>query len=117
MIKVPWTAGSTGEAVPTGHPNGSMFAVPMMTFDEIVRGNFAGEPMHVVKVDIEGSEWGVFESDTCRTLSQCEFLIMEVHPQAGRRPEELSRCLLDEGLVPSGITNPSAKDVVMYLRS
>jgi FkbM family methyltransferase len=117
MIKVPWTSGSTGEAVPTEDPTGSAFAVPMMTFDEIVRSNFAGERIHVVKVDIEGSEWGVFASDSCQTLSQCDFLIMEVHPQAGRRPEELSRRLLDEGLVPSGITNSKAKDVVMYFRS
>ena len=117
IIKVPWTPGSTGEAVPAEDPTGSTFAVPMMTFDEIVQGNFEGDRIHVVKVDIEGSEWGVLESDSCQALSQCDVLIMEVHPQAGRRPEELSRRLLDEGLVPSGITNPQAKDVVMYFRS
>lgn len=117
IIKVPWTPGSTGEAVPAEDPTGSVFAVPMMTFDEIVQGNFAGERIHVVKVDIEGSEWGVFTSDSCQTLSQCDFLIMEVHPQAGRRPEELSRRLLAEGLVLSEIANPKAKDVVMYFRS
>lgn len=116
-IKVPWTPGSTGEAVPAEAPTGSTFAVPMMTFDEIVIGNFASERIDVVKVDVEGSEWSVFGSASCHTLSQCHCLIMEVHPQAGRRVEELSRRLLDDGLMPSEITNPEAKDVVMYVRS
>jgi FkbM family methyltransferase len=62
--------------------NGSddFVTVPGVTFDQLYRDYFKNDKIDIAKIDIELAEYEVLYSDTCQNLTQCEFLLIEIHP-------------------------------------
>jgi FkbM family methyltransferase len=62
--------------------NGSddFVTVPGVTFDQLYHDYFKNDKIDIAKIDIELAEYEVLYSDTCRNLTQCEFLLIEIHP-------------------------------------
>ena len=54
--------------------------VPGVTFDQLYRDYFKNDKIDIAKIDIELAEYEILYSDTCRNLTQCEFLLIEIHP-------------------------------------
>ena len=54
--------------------------VPSVTFDQLYRDYFKNDKIDIAKIDIELAEYNVLYSDTCQNLTQCEFLLIEIHP-------------------------------------
>jgi FkbM family methyltransferase len=54
--------------------------VPGVTFDQLYGDYFKNDKVDVAKIDIELAEYEVLYSDTCSNLTQCEFLLIEIHP-------------------------------------
>jgi FkbM family methyltransferase len=54
--------------------------VPGVTFDQLYRDYFKSDKIDIAKIDVELAEYEVLYSDTCRNLTQCEFLLIEIHP-------------------------------------
>jgi FkbM family methyltransferase len=70
--------------------------VPLMTFDEIVTAHFGNtsnekidictnEKIDICKIDVEGAEYEVFQSETCQSIKRVRFLVIEIH----KRPDAL----------------------------
>jgi FkbM family methyltransferase len=115
MVSVPFSFGGTGDAV-SGAEQSEGFRVPALTFDECLEAHFPGETIDIVKMDIEGSEWGVVDSETCARLKECSALIVEIHERPGRSVAEFVTAMDDLGLRLSEIRNPREKDVYCFLR-
>ena len=54
--------------------------VPGVTFDQLYRDYFKNDKIDIAKIDIELAEYEILYSDTCRNLTQCEFVLIEIHP-------------------------------------
>ncbi|MEZ5425528.1 MAG: FkbM family methyltransferase [Pyrinomonadaceae bacterium] len=57
--------------------------VPGETFDQIYERNFKGETVDICKMDIEGAEFEVFGSGKCLSLTNCRYLLIEIHHEKG----------------------------------
>ena len=77
-------AGGTGESIYSQvlSPEEKSVVVPLITVDDIITtyfGNDATEPIDVCKMDIEGAEYEVLPSETCKQLKRAKFFIIEIH--------------------------------------
>jgi len=55
-------------------------SIPGITFDQLYNTYFKDEKIDIAKIDIELAEYEVLYSDSCHYLTQCEFLLIEIHP-------------------------------------
>jgi FkbM family methyltransferase len=115
MASVPFSFGGTGDVVRSSEGSSS-FEVPVVTFDEFIQTSFAGGSVDVVKMDIEGSEWGVVDSKTCSQLQNCSALIVEIHEVGGRTAPEFIEAMVALGFQLSEVRNPRERDVYCFLR-
>jgi FkbM family methyltransferase len=53
--------------------------VPGLTFPELLDGTTGGRPIDLLKIDIEGAEWNVLDSD----LSSVRTIVVETHDSSG----------------------------------
>jgi FkbM family methyltransferase len=114
-ISVPFSFGGTGDAVSSTEES-HVFRVPALTFDEFLEVNFPGENIDIVKMDIEGSEWGVIDSQARTRLRDCSALIVEIHERPARSVAEFVAAMAGQGLYLSDVRNPREKDVYCFLR-
>lgn len=66
-----------------------------LSFDELYHRTFGEDIVDICKMDIEGSEFEVFESLNCRSVTMCRNLIIEIHHSA-QSPRELVIDALEE---------------------
>lgn len=53
----------------------------------------------LLKVDIEGSEYALFEAITEEVLSKIDAVVMEIHPVQGKRTSDITKKLERAGFV------------------
>ncbi|MCC5790908.1 MAG: FkbM family methyltransferase [Opitutales bacterium] len=85
-VKITFGRGSTGESMDAINENENRdFTIPSLTINSIINDNFSDKPIDLIKCDIEGSEWPIFEKDECcNKIKDAKFLLIEVHPIANR---------------------------------
>ena len=71
--------GSTGDSVLTPKDGGTQVSVPAITLDRLIDQS----SIDLIKMDIEGAEFDVFDSNTYRSIEQCRYFIAEIHPEYG----------------------------------
>lgn len=57
----------------------TMKAVPLIALKELIESHFGSEEIDICKIDIEGAEFPILESEGGRVLSQARHLIIEIH--------------------------------------
>ena len=70
----------------------NIIEVPTITLESLV----GSREVNLIKMDIEGAEWGVLES--CRSLP-CQYFLMEYHGMGARDLPEMQTLLADLGFV------------------
>jgi FkbM family methyltransferase len=63
--------------------------VPGVTLDELTSTYFPRQRIDVLKMDIEFAEYEVLFSETCQSISQCDYLIIEIHEDEQRKKGSL----------------------------
>lgn len=115
-IEVPFTSGGTGESMESfSEVDGPKFSVPLVTLDEFLDNAFPDQKIDILKLDIEGAEWDVLNSNTCKRLADCRFLIVEIHARAGQEITEFAEAIAPFGLMlMREVVNPAASDVFCF---
>ncbi len=97
------TRGGTSESLYASvPPQAERIKVPLITFDEIVSTYFGEQPsegLDVCKMDVEGAEYDVLHSGTCRWLSRVRFLIIEIHQRPNNDALALVAQITSRGFV------------------
>jgi len=114
-VSVPFSFGGTGDTV-SSTEEFCGFRVPALTFDEVLEVNFPGETIDIVKMDIEGSEWEVIDSQARMRLRDCSALIVEIHERSARSVAEFVAAMAEQELHLSDVRNPREKDVYCFFR-
>ncbi len=65
------------------------FNVRGLTLDTLIETNFNDEVVDICKIDVEGAEFEVFLNPFHQRLTQCRYLIMEIHERDGRTADEI----------------------------
>lgn len=96
--------GSTGESI-AGSKGHSSFGKPRkaviegITFDTLFDRAFGpDEVVDLCKMDIEGSEYAIFEQATCTRLKRCRYLVIEIHAVPEKSPVDVVRAIEALGL-------------------
>jgi FkbM family methyltransferase len=82
--------GGTSESIYAKTAGAALTSIRTMSLDSIV-GSFyaADESLDLIKIDIEGAEYEMLLSDTCRSITRFKFLIIEIHMRPGYSSQEL----------------------------
>ena len=75
---------------------------------------FPGQKIDLLKMDIEGCEWGVLETGQCERLRDCHHLLIEVHPHSGRGITDFQKAVKPYGLELREVRNAAAEDVFLF---
>ncbi len=59
------------------------------TLDYFIETYFGDRQIDILKIDVEGAEFEVFLKPSHSRISQCRYLIMEIHERNGRLAEEI----------------------------
>ena len=117
IIDVPFSFGGTGDSI-GAKPKSSdgFFRVPMLTLDEFLDSEFGRGKVDFLKMDIEGAEWDILDSEHCGRLRDCARLIVEIHPRAGRALPQFQQAVAPYGLSLVEVRNPGAEDVYLFMQ-
>jgi len=90
-LKVHLGRGSVGDSIyGTGTtPEGVDSEVEGITLDDCFAQAFDSAPIDLCKMDIEGAEYEVFESQAHERIKQCRCLLIEIHPTTSERRDGL----------------------------
>ena len=75
-----------------GDENGDIQTAPCVTLEQAFRDHNL-ERVNLLKVDCEGSEYGIFETLSPSLAARIDQIAMEVHPVQSRSPEQLRESL------------------------
>jgi FkbM family methyltransferase len=75
-----------------GTVGGREESAPCLTLERVFR-DFGLDRVDLLKVDCEGSEYGIFEGLTPELAGRIGQIVMEVHPVAGKSPDRLHQTL------------------------
>ena len=95
--------GSTGESIAgsLGHSSRGTrrrATVEGITFDDLVARSLGpDEIVDICKIDVEGSEFGIFDAGSCQELKRCRYLIIEIHAVEGRDRQGVVTAIKDLG--------------------
>ncbi len=89
-LRVKLGAGSAGDNIYRSADKGDtdQIVIPGKTFDDVYCEVFGEQIVDLCKIDIEGAEYEVFESETAKSISRCKYLLIEIHHSA-ERPRKL----------------------------
>jgi FkbM family methyltransferase len=94
-----------------------LVTVPGVTFDQLYRDYFENDKIDIAKIDIELAEYEVLYSDTCRTFTQCEFLLIEIHPHPSLSTDALIERIKKFGFEPVADASPDFASVYLFRNS
>jgi FkbM family methyltransferase len=91
QLKVHLGRGSAGDSIyGTGtSPDGLDSEVEGITLDDCIAQSFDTRPIDLCKMDIEGAEYEVFESNSHDRIHQCRCLLIEIHKTTAERRDGL----------------------------
>lgn len=73
--------------------------VPGISFDDLYERCFAGEIVDICKLDVEGAEFEILQTENHKALRKCRYLIMEIHERPGRTAGDILPVLDQLGFV------------------
>ena len=76
---------------------GERYELETLTFDDVVAMTFGNSVVDICKMDIEGAEFEIFESETAQSLTQVRFLLIEIHHDSSRNRTSLIQRINDLG--------------------
>ena len=97
--------GSTGESIAgskgrSSHGQMRTSRIEGITFDQLFDRAFSAlETVDLCKMDIEGSEYGIFSHGHCARLARCAYLIVEIHAVPGTSPQSVIDAINQHGFV------------------
>lgn len=77
-----FTLGGTGDSIYENNlsSDGTNKTIPGITFDKIYNQYFADdEIIDLLKIDIEGAEYEIFENVDYKQIKNCKYLLIEIH--------------------------------------
>ncbi len=78
-------------------PNAVVHKIRGLSLDEIIETHFGNEAIDICKMDVEGAEFEVFAGGAYSRLTQCRYLIMEIHESKDRPAEKIINALEQMG--------------------
>lgn len=117
VARLPFSLGSTADTLSAESAGATKaFTVDCLTLDSLIEAQFGDEEIDLCKIDIEGSEYDIFAADTCRRLSQCRCLLIEIHRCAGRDREAVKQAIGRLGFSPVTVKDAPEPDVYCFRR-
>ena len=95
-IEVRLGEGSVGDSIYAANVESSgahLYHLNGMTFDEIYSSTFGEEKVDICKIDVEGAEYEIFNTPHHDRVTRCRYLIIEIHEEQGRNPNDVVRRL------------------------
>lgn len=79
-VTIPDTRGGTADSIYDGDAGSAEGrTVTGMTFDEVMSESFGSSRVDICKMDIEGAEFETIAGNNCERLSDCRYLLIEIH--------------------------------------
>ncbi len=70
--------------------NKKNIVIPGITFDQIYNEYFSeNEIIDILKIDIEGAEYEIFEHGNCEQIKNCNYLFIEIHYSDNNRKDKI----------------------------
>jgi FkbM family methyltransferase len=85
-----WVGNSIYQQYPSGAPT---LEVPGVTLDELTLTYFPNDRVDLLKMDIEFAEYEVLFSETCKSIMQYNYLLIEIHEDEQHKGRTLIRRL------------------------
>ena len=92
-------AGSVSDSIYENAENGQVHKVRGFTLDAICADHFPNEIIDVCKMDVEGAEFEVLQQPAHQSLTQCRYLIMEIHESETRKADQILPAIQNLGFV------------------
>jgi FkbM family methyltransferase len=106
--------GSTSDSLYSAGGSGKSYEIQGMTLDDVYAASFAGETVDLMKLDVEGAEYDILARPFRECLKQVKNLIIEIHPMAGRSPNEVTAALAAAGFMDAA---RSGESVFLYRKA
>lgn len=114
FLKVPYSRGTTGQSVYDAvDEDSSNFEVEKVTFESLVEVYFENG-VDLLKCDIEGSEWELFQGRTLEIIGNCKYLIIEIHPTREKSVEDFKSILDSIDMQEVKINDKAEPDVFLF---
>lgn len=107
--------GSTGLNIfDNNTSNNSTYSISSQSFDSIYKSYFKNIIIDILKIDIEGAEYDLFNSEHIKNISNVRFIIIEIHDFKNHNKSNLIKRILSLGfeLLISG--NQISPDVFLF---
>lgn len=115
ILNIRLGTGSTSDSIQGSEGgDGSMVAIAGITLDDLICEHFGDAIVDLMKMDIEGAEYEIFASESHHRITQCRYVLIEIHQDRGGEPESVKERLRDLNfeLVPT--TSTADADVTMW---
>lgn len=101
IIETALGKGSVSDSIYSANSKSGLKACTIsgLTLDHFYKTYFDEEVIDICKIDVEGAEFEVFLQPHHRSISNCRYLIMEIHERDGRTKEEIVPVLESLGLI------------------
>lgn len=97
-LHVKVSSGSVSDSIVFDTAGGDSLTVTGWTVDDLITSRFGPDGnIDLCKIDIEGAEYGVFETPHHQALRRCRWIVIEIHDVPGHQPQEVSDRLLALG--------------------
>lgn len=81
--------GSTGDSILSTGETGKEFTIKSVNIDSLITGYVGTGVIDIVKIDIEGAEYILFAGENYDRLTQCRYIVIEIHKVNGHMPEDV----------------------------
>lgn len=114
-VEIASIKGNTGQSI--YHPaTQNTVTVPTLTIDQVVAEHFpeagSAPDLDLIKIDVEGAEYEILLSETCRSVRRFKHLLIEIHPHPDIPSTQLIQTLESFGF--KNATDPNTRDADVY---
>ena len=86
ILNISLGQGGTADNIYNSEPtDNSKYKIQGRTFDDIYNETFGDEIVDVCKIDVEGAEFDIFQSEGFTKIKNCKFILMEIHHEKNRK--------------------------------
>lgn len=98
-------------------PNARNFMIEGLTFDAIFDSHFADEAVDICKIDVEGSEFEMFQMPGHERIRNCRYLIIEIHESSDNPASSIIERLIQMEFSHCPPGNDDAPDVHFFINN